>query len=117
MQKEYSCPNCGAPLDGTGRCSYCGTVFERSKNIVGEVHYIAVGDPQAKVLKSDVYLDYDEFARLPEEYLAKKSIERITYDISKSLAEYLTLDVREDPVRRAKIISGSVRVLPPDFRF
>ena len=117
MQKEYSCPNCGAPLDGTGRCSYCGTVFERSKNIVGEVHYIAVGEPQAKVLKSDAILDYYELAALPEEYLAQKTIDKITQSIAKSLEEYLTLDVREDPVRRAKIISGSVRVLPPDFRF
>ena len=115
--KEVNCPNCGAPIDGTGRCPYCGTVFEKAKNLGGEIHYIVVGDPQAEVLKSDVYLDYDELKRLPEDYMAKKSIDRITYDISKSLAEYLTIYVREDPVRRAKIISGSVRVLPPDFRF
>lgn len=24
-----NCQNCGAPLDGTGRCAYCGTTFKK----------------------------------------------------------------------------------------
>ena len=28
MEKAKNCPNCGAPADGSGRCPYCGTVYE-----------------------------------------------------------------------------------------
>ena len=26
-----NCPNCGAPLDGSGKCKYCGTTFEEQR--------------------------------------------------------------------------------------
>jgi len=114
---KHNCPNCGAPLDGSGTCSYCGTVFEVKKNPFGEIVYVAVGDPQADVLRANTVIDYDHMRYIPEDLLAKQAVDRIAHSIAESLAEYLKLDVREDPVRRAKIISGTIRVIPPDFRF
>ena len=28
-----NCPNCGAPVDGSGRCGYCGTAFSHTTTI------------------------------------------------------------------------------------
>lgn len=33
MKNITNCPNCGAPLDITGRCSYCGTNVKIAKTL------------------------------------------------------------------------------------
>ena len=32
MKEKTNCPNCGAPLDESGKCEYCGTVAIKQGN-------------------------------------------------------------------------------------
>ena len=33
-KKAKRCPNCGAPADGSGKCQYCGTVYEERQRFL-----------------------------------------------------------------------------------
>lgn len=48
-----NCPNCGAPLNGTGKCDYCGAVLKKPEPELavapGRDAFLLVGDQKYKV--------------------------------------------------------------------
>lgn len=122
--RELKCHNCGGPLvrDGTSlyliryKCEYCGSVYTE-KNESGFISYIQVEAPQAQKLVAEARVDRDIIHMAGEDYASKYAINDIKQKLVESLADYMKLDIREDPYRQAMIIRGEVRVLPPDFRF
>ena len=117
MSELYSCPNCGAPIDGSGKCSYCGTVYRKEANV-----YIEVEHPKVKVIAADVSLDRSLMEAFVEsgneEAFSKMTLDRLANELAKGLAGYMKLETRyPDFVHDCQIIRGSIRVVPPDFRF
>lgn len=39
----FNCPNCGAPIDGSGHCSYCGGSYEIERDYhLGETRVVTI---------------------------------------------------------------------------
>ncbi len=108
-----NCPNCGAPLEGY-KCSYCGTVFMEPVPTL-EVYSI---DPRIETLAAYTEQSYRRRkSRIPKEKLSEWAVNELTGKLAEGLASYMRLDIREDPVRECTVIQGTVRIVPPDFRY
>ena len=54
MNKEYNCPNCGAPIGYSSKCQYCGTLLDW----IPVTHLtITVDRPEVRTYKSQIYID------------------------------------------------------------
>lgn len=120
MSEAYhitNCPNCGAPIDGSGKCSYCGTVYRKENNV-----YIEVEHPKVKVIASDVVWDRNTIKAFVEsgneDAFSKMTLDKLANELAKGLAGYMKLEMKHpDFAHDCQIIRGSIRVVPPDFRF
>lgn len=105
-----NCKNCGAPLDGSGKCSYCGTVYktdcQRIEVVQGGVRVLEAEVVTAKEL---VDLDPETAARYITDQLAHKFAEGI----------FPLLDVRayDAPLTNSYVTRARLRVVEPDYRF
>lgn len=125
--EQMKCQSCGAPLtptaNGDYRCEYCGSLYriERPSFHPEVIKYIEINPPAAVALGAEVVIDdcimRSARAAGREDDLSKHSIERLTHELAKGLAAYMRLDTNEDPLLQGTIIRGTVRVVPPDYRF
>ena len=111
--KELKCKNCGAPLRPDGKCEYCGSVFIPD----GFGHVQIVHDPRAQVLSAQMEVPFEARHYMRKEDISAYSIRELTHQLAEGLAAYMRLDVMEDPCRMATIVRGTVRVVPPGYRF
>ena len=97
-----NCPNCGAPLDYSDRCKYCGTVINRQDFV--ECRVIRPGLRKLAVKGQCVinpYTDEEKTAPMIAEHLkrdmvyklAEKLTEAVKITISKDYNPYLCQDV------------------------
>ena len=116
MSDLYSCPNCGAPIDGSGKCSYCGTVYREENHVLIQVEH-----PQVQVIAAEAAVDLRLMKHFveagKEEAYSKMTLEKLTQDLAHGLAGYMKLETMEPRGMDYQIIRGGIRVLPPDFRF
>lgn len=45
------------------------------------------------------------------------AVQDLAHSLADGLVNFMRVDVEEDPYRQATIIRGTVRVVPPDFRY
>ena len=114
--KELKCKNCGAPLTQDGRCEYCGARYQIEEK-VGKICVVEMLPPAAQTLAAQTTISYDYRGRVPDETLARRAKEDLTMSLAESIAEYMKLDIHEDPFLKATVVRGMVRVIPPDYRF
>ena len=114
--KELKCKNCGAPLTPDGRCEYCGARYKIEESC-GQIYVVERLPPATQTLGARVVIDKDRREVYPPDALARIATERISRSLAEALKEYMKIDIREDPYLRATIIEGTVRVIPPDYRF
>lgn len=117
--EKLTCQNCGAPLNSDGKCLYCGTIYSINRLYDNSPVLVVQSHAQAQVLGVRAYIPHKERAlfRGDEDYLQKRTIAEMRERMADALVNYLRIDVREDPVQRATIFDGTIRVLPPDFMF
>lgn len=123
--EEMKCKSCGAHLKrrGSGEwiCEYCGAVFRVDESIPGEIRYIEVKQARAQTLQVQVKYPDEIALHIGEEALAERTIQELTTELAKGLAPYMKVMVSKDyrggPFGTETIVRGTVRVVPPDFRF
>lgn len=117
--EKLTCQNCGAPLNSDGKCPYCGTIYSINRTYDNSPVMVVQSHAQAQMLGVRVCIPHEERAlfRGSEDYLQKRTIAEMRERMADALVNYLRIDVREDPVQRATIFDGTIRVLPPDFMF
>ena len=119
--EEMKCKSCGAHLKrrGSGEymCEYCGAVYKADEYHPAEIRFVEV--KQAPVSTLEAYVRYpDEIAmHISEEALAERTIQELTCELAKGLAPVMKVMVNKDYIRGETIVRGTVRVVPPDFRF
>ena len=75
-------------------------------------------DPRIETLAAYTEQSYRlRKSRIPNEKLSEWAVNELTGKLADSLASYMRLDIREDPVRECTVIQGTVRIVPPDFRY
>ena len=115
MSLPTNCPNCGAPLKGRYRCEYCGT--ELSTRPSPEKVYVIERYSRVHVLEAQMAIPFEAKAYMDEDALSKYTIRELTRQLAEGLASAMKVDVYDDPCQMRTVIRGTVRVLPPDFRF
>ena len=115
--KELKCKNCGAPLTRDGKCEYCGARYQIEPAFGETIHVMEILPPQAQTIGAEVVQDKYERRLLPAERSAEMAVGMLKAKLVDALAEYLRLDVHEDLMSRATIVRGTIRVIPPDYRY
>ena len=131
MSETINCKNCGAPLDGSGKCPYCGSVYrveagQACRPMVVEVHSFPV-----KVLGCEVRIDrrchpevchFADNQAIPGELVGddgvvELTLERMRHQLADGLMGMIKVTSHMEPGSEIQVIRGTVRVVPPDFRF
>lgn len=123
--EEMKCKSCGAPLKrrGSGEwiCEYCGAVYRVDESYPAEVRFVEVQQARAQTLQVKVSYPDEIALQIGEQALAERTIQDLTYELAKGLAPYMKVMVSKDyrggQFGTETIVRGSVRVVPPDFRF
>lgn len=111
--KELKCKNCGATLRPDGKCEYCGSVF-----LLDDFGHIRVAyAPQTQVLSAKMEIPFQARDYMRKEDISAYSLRELSHQLAEGLAAYMRLDVMEDPCRMTTIVRGTVRVVPPGYRF
>ena len=78
---------------------------------------IRVEHPQVVPLKCVVEIDHEDILRYGEEFCAGKVKSSVESSMVHQLRDFIRWDRREDPFMNRVMIQGTIRVVPPDFRF
>lgn len=123
--EQMQCKSCGAHLKRRGFgewvCEYCGAVYRVDESTPGEIRYIEVQQARAQTLQVQVKYPDEIALHIGEEALAERTVQDLTYELAKGLAPYMKVMVSKDYrgglFGTETIVRGTVRVVPPDFRF
>lgn len=121
--KELKCKNCGASLtkiengfEINYKCEYCGTLYNtENKNNV--IQFTTINSPPSQTLSSCIRISDWTKENNNIEDISQFTIEQLSMSLAKGLAAYMRIDTEKDPFEKATIIRGTVRVIPPDFRY
>ena len=113
---ELNCRNCGAPLDRGGKCAYCGSVY-RIEDRGSEVRYVEIHSSPVQTLTCKAVFSRREAQYIPEEHLADYAMEKMQRTLAERLKDAMKVVVHHDRALDAIVVRGTVRVVPPDFRF
>lgn len=119
--EEMKCKSCGAPLKrrGSGEliCEYCGAVYRVDESYPAEIRFVEVQQAPTMTLAAQVRYPDEIAIHVSEEALAERTIQELTYELAKGLAPVMKVMVNKDYIHGETIVRGTVRVVPPDFRF
>jgi len=124
--EELKCKNCGATLREDGVCEYCGSRYriERPDQFHPyEIKYVEVAAPKVETLSAEVAVRDDDMRLASEheryaDFLSERAIEDLSHKLAEGLSGFMKLQTKQDfGPNGATIIRGTVRVVPPDFRF
>ena len=119
--EQMQCKSCGAHLKkrsfGEWVCEYCGAVFRVDESTPGEIRYIEARQAPTMTLAAQVRYPDEIAIHVSEEALAERTIKDLTDELAKGLAPFMKVMVNKDYLHGETIVRGTVRVVPPDFRF
>lgn len=119
--EQMQCKSCGAHLKrrGSGEwiCEYCGAVYPVDESYPAEVRFVEVQRVPTKTIEAQVRYPDEIAIHVSEEALAERTIQELTYELAKGLAPVMKVIVNRDYLHGETIVRGTVRVVPPDFRF
>ena len=115
---QLKCENCGAPLDKDLHCAYCGSQYSMdmvsyrgvvlNKGMSDDVvilraQHLVDAEFLRSVISPTAVLDslYDEFAR----------------QFARELRQYIKISAGQELMGIGQIITGALRIIPPDKRF
>lgn len=122
--EQMQCKSCGAHLKmrrpGEWICEYCGAVYKTDDSIPNEIRIIEVQPANAQTVRAYVKLPHEMKKYMGEVEMTEHVVQNLAHKMAEALATYMRLDVSEDmsnPFQSATIVRGTLRILPPDFRF
>ena len=117
MLYELKCKNCNGALNPkTLKCEYCGSQY-REKNDNGKITYFQTVPAKTEVLRAQVSVPDRMMRSVDTDTISKYTLEEISCLLAKELMKYAKIETMYEPLTMTQIISGTVRVVEPDFRF
>ena len=114
--KPYICPQCGGQINrATHVCEYCGTKFQQE--YADYVPRFVIERPGTQVLRAARIIDHDFAEHMGPEEVSAYAVKDIARQLASCLAPYMDVKTETDPRMRQTRITGTVRVLDPQFRF
>ena len=110
--EKLTCQNCGAPLDRSGKCQYCGTIHQIGRE---HVRIIRMGPAQTIESKTLVSQHMAEVMDAPD--LAEYALEDLRNQLAEGLMGFMEIRTEFDPYSNVQIYRGTVRVVPPGVQF
>lgn len=113
--KLFKCQCCGGTVNSaTYKCEYCGTQYEKL-----ESDYIRIMsyNPGCQVLKSKMELRKEEIEMMGSQEAARFLSDRLLRNLADALAPYAKMETEFDPRTNREIVTASIRVINPDYRF
>lgn len=111
--EKMTCENCGAPLDRSGTCHYCGTHYR-----IEQDKFVVVHSGPAQTVRAEAHLSRQ---LLDMAYRPEQAVDQTLHDLRRSLADalmgYMVIRKEYDPSLDVEIFKGEVRVVPPGYRF
>lgn len=108
------CQCCGGRINRHSyRCEYCGTQYEEFNNYIR----IATYNPGCQVLRSKMEIPKEEVEYMGAQNAAEYMSKRLSKNLADALAPYMTMETEFDPRTMRQIVTASVRVINPDYRF
>ncbi len=111
--KAMVCKQCGAPINPrTMMCEYCGTKY-RDEPTFSVLH---IERPGAITLGAAILVPDEEMWLLKDDigHIVRNEMTRKLAEAIEPNVEYM---ISEDPMQRAHIVKGRIRILPPGYRF
>lgn len=113
-----NCPNCGAPIDGSGHCAYCGGSYKVERDYyLGETRVVTINAPRAQLLETRVCYPYDWIACLDPKEVTNLTLEQMRQNLAEALTGLLEIKVEDNLMRGEKVFRGRIRVIPPGTCF
>jgi len=97
-------------------CEYCWARY-RVAFTSHETVAIQVCEAPIIPLRVNTVLDRGLIRVVGQEAASKMAINHLKGQLADTLAEALTLETHEDLCKDQVVISGTIRVVPPDYRF
>lgn len=119
--EPLKCQSCGAPLieaaPGLYKCEHCGSVYKDPEINCYPTSFVQIQRPGVMTIRAETAISRHELAALGAEDLTKFTLEQLRQQLAEGLIAAMRIDKIEDYRRNMSIIRGTVRVVPPDFRF
>ena len=119
--KKLQCNNCGGPLTYISgdkyKCEYCGTTYTITDETPNFIKMVEVLPPACKTFTVKTKINRYDKENYPEDMLANRIIDDMSYKIVDTLKEYLKITKDFDPTDGGEIYRGYIRIVPPDYRF
>lgn len=114
--KKLICERCGGSINPqTYRCEYCGTQYVKEEKT--DVIHIQTFQKPVRVLKARMEIPSEEVRCIGEDQISKMAIRHLSANLADSLADMMRLEVEYDPCERIHIVTSTIRVVEPDYRF
>lgn len=118
--EKLTCQNCGGPLTKSGKCEYCGTIYQINQTF-NEICYVEVqqGPVETIICKTEVPKWFVEKCSDKESKraLADRTLRELREELAEGIAGFMEVRTEIDPFSEAQIYQGMIRVVPPGFRF
>lgn len=112
--KKLNCPNCGAPVDNSCKCHYCGTQYERNND---NLIRIETFQNPCKVYQSQIMIPMEDVYKIGEERTSKIAIRQLSRNLADAIAPNMEMCVETDPRACAQRITAKVRIVEPKYIF
>lgn len=116
---DLTCKNCGGSLhligNGQYHCEYCGSTYELDNRGLPTIKVYQSAPVQTITCVKEISRPELDF--INENNLSEYTLRDITHQLAEGLAGFLRLDTTHDRRTDAIIVRGTVRVVPPDWRF
>lgn len=117
MFKPMICPNCGGTINSDrGVCEYCGTHFDTGIMQIELSSYPA----RTSILGANQRISQEllrTMRRLHPDTWTVDIMKTLSHQMAEKLIPFIEMDIRNEPETMSAMISGRLRVLPPDYRF
>ena len=120
--EQLSCKNCGAPLADSGpgeyKCPYCGSRYRREGGY-RDIQLIEVHTRPAVVLGMACKVPFMAEQYRSKEEILKQVTAQMAQELATSIIENELVDIKtgEDVCNMVTEFRGSVRIIPPGYRF
>ena len=115
--EKLVCTSCGAPIDPkTGMCPYCGSRYRIELNRPEPI-ILQVENPRIQRIGARCRIPAQAAAELTPEQMREIAMDELTHSIAKCLECYMEFETRNDFRTDSIDVDGSVRIVPPGFRF
>lgn len=115
--KKMTCDCCGASINlTTMKCEYCGTQY---KNEYDHMIRVETFKKPVSVFKSKIEIPnhFIEHFGVDSEEVSKQIINDLAHNLSEAIAPMMRIETEYYPMDRKQIITASIRVVEPDYRF